>query len=302
LLYQGDAGFVGATVPFIRAGLAADQPVLVALRQHKIDLLQDALGADADLVRFMDMAEIGRNPARLIPTWRALLDELAGTVPVRGIGEPIWSGRSMPELVECQRHESLLNLAIRADEPVWLLCPYDIGLLSQPVIDEVFRSHPYVSGHAETTSGRVRTDDAHSAAFLDSPLPPPPTGAARARVRGTNLGTVRARVRAFGHAAGLEVDRAADLELAVGELAANSILHGGGSGLLTLWTEGSQVVAQVEDKGRIADPLAGRRVPDSLASSGRGLWLVNQLCDLVQLRVFASGTTVRLHVERPPAP
>ena len=29
---------------------------------------------------------------------------------------------------------------------------------------------------------------------------------------------------------------------------------------------------------------------------GRGLWIVNQLCDLVQIRSAPSGTVVRVHV------
>jgi len=31
---------------------------------------------------------------------------------------------------------------------------------------------------------------------------------------------------------------------------------------------------------------------------GHGLWLVNQLCDLVQMRTFASGSVVRVHLHR----
>jgi anti-sigma regulatory factor (Ser/Thr protein kinase) len=37
-------------------------------------------------------------------------------------------------------------------------------------------------------------------------------------------------------------------------------------------------------------------VPDARAEGGRGLWLINQLCDLVQLRPAVDGLTVRLHM------
>ena len=58
------------------------------------------------------MAEIGANPACIIPAWRDFVDECAEAGrAIRGIGEPIWADRSPAELVECQRHESLLNLA-----------------------------------------------------------------------------------------------------------------------------------------------------------------------------------------------
>ena len=51
----------------------------------------------------------------------------------------------------------------------------------------------------------------------------------------------------------------------------------------------------MQDQGWIADPLAGRvrRAPDS---RGHGLFLVNQVCDLVELRTGQAGTTVRMHM------
>jgi len=52
---------------------------------------------------------------------------------------------------------------------------------------------------------------------------------------------------------------------------------------------------EVTDGGHIDDPLVGRRMPLPLASGGRGVYLVNQLCDLVQIRSSPKGTTVRIH-------
>jgi hypothetical protein len=59
-----------------------------------------------------DMSAVGANPARIIPEWQDFADRCteAGRT-FRGIGEPIWDGRSAGELVECQRHEALLNFA-----------------------------------------------------------------------------------------------------------------------------------------------------------------------------------------------
>jgi hypothetical protein len=53
----------------------------------------------------------------------------------------------------------------------------------------------------------------------------------------------------------------------------------------------------VRDRGWIRDPLAGRVAPRENKATGRGLWLVNQLCDLVQLRSSPAGTTLRLHID-----
>jgi D-sedoheptulose 7-phosphate isomerase len=46
-------------------------------------------------------------------------------------------------------------------------------------------------------------------------------------------------------------------------------------------------------------PFAGRSRPLDHVARGRGLWMANHLCDLVQLRSTELGTVVRLHVDHP---
>src|SRR5687767_8920105 len=114
--YDGLHGFLAGTVPFLREGVAAGQPVLAVVAPPRLDALREALGDDADGVQLMDMAEVGRNPARILPAWLAFVEQHGGgTRPVRGVGEPIWSGRSAPELAESQLHEALLNVAVSPD-------------------------------------------------------------------------------------------------------------------------------------------------------------------------------------------
>ena len=84
--------------------------------------------------------------------------------------------------------------------------------------------------------------------------------------------------------------------LAVNEIATNSIRHGGGSGTLRVWLEAGVLICEVRDSGHLDDPLAGRRRPSPSDYGGRGLWLANQVCDLVQLRSFPQGSAVRLHM------
>ena len=88
----------------------------------------------------------------------------------------------------------------------------------------------------------------------------------------------------------------ADLVTAASELAANSVLHGGGQGVLRLWSEDDCILAEVEDQGQIKEPLVGRLRPSLAQEGGRGLWLANQLCDLVQIRSREGRTVVRLHL------
>jgi two-component sensor histidine kinase len=85
--------------------------------------------------------------------------------------------------------------------------------------------------------------------------------------------------------------RATELVTAVNEVATNSIEHGGGMGTARIWRTHECVVCEVGDAGDHRHPPAGRERRGS-----RGLWLANQLCDLVQVRNLAEGTVVRLQV------
>jgi anti-sigma regulatory factor (Ser/Thr protein kinase) len=86
--------------------------------------------------------------------------------------------------------------------------------------------------------------------------------------------------------------------LVVNEVTTNSVRHGGGTGTLRIWEEGASLICEVRDRGQILDPLIGRRKPPADRGSGLGLWLANQLCDLVQIRSFPTGSVVRLHIRR----
>jgi anti-sigma regulatory factor (Ser/Thr protein kinase) len=248
------------------------------------------------------MARVGANPARIIPAWREFVDrEGALGKPVRGIGEPIWNGRTPEELIECQRHESLLNVAFGHGQPWWLLCPYDTGQLPPDVLDEARRSHEYVMD--ATTSSLVSTDfrgiDASGARF-DVALRDPKAGMRRVAFDRETLLKLRAAVARFATSSGLSATRATELVTAVNEVATNSIVHGGGRGTLRMWRDGNNLVSEVRDGGQYDRPLADRERPGTAALDSRGLWLANQLCDLVQIRTFPDGTVVRLHVKVDP--
>jgi anti-sigma regulatory factor (Ser/Thr protein kinase) len=296
LFYDCPERFLDGTLPFLRDGLARDEAMLVALPADRIGWLGRELGEDAERVCFADMAELGRNPARIIPAWRDFLDEQgAAGRPFRGIGEPIWAGRTPDELVECQHHESLLNLAFDGG-PAWrLLCPYDTDALPRDVIQEARRSHPSLW---ENGVGGSSSSYAAPEATLSEgdELPPPPPGAHRLAFTGERLSELRKRVARCAGSAGLEPGRTSDLVLAASEVATNSVLHGGGAGTLSIWREAGALICEVRDRGRITDPLVGRvrPLPDKLR--GRGMWLVNQLCDLVQIRTTPGGSTVRFRL------
>jgi hypothetical protein len=205
LMYSGSPEFLAGTVPFIRHGLDAGEPVLVVESRDKIDALRQALGEDAVArVMFADMGEVGANPARIIPAWREFVDTHGrGGKRLRGIGEPIWSGRSAEELVECQRHESLLNVAFASGQAWYLLCPYDTAKLDGAVIAEARRSHEFVreAGSSEA-SGDYRGLEESGAPF-GSPLGEPPPGARSMRFDRDRLLSLRHEVTHFATSTGL---------------------------------------------------------------------------------------------------
>jgi anti-sigma regulatory factor (Ser/Thr protein kinase) len=297
LFYAGEREFLDGTVSFIRAGVDAGEPTLVVVSAAKIAKLRGALDGDAGQVLFADMAAVGTNPARIIPAWRRFVDQHAGGGrPLRGIGEPIWPERSAHELVECQRHESLLNLAFADAPPFRLLCPYDVEALDESVIEEARCSHPaVVDNGTRLDSVSFCGLDAIAEPF-DRPLPEPPESAEVLEIDERSVASIRRHVRLRAAAADLSAARTHYLVLAVHEIATNSVRHGGGIGVLQIWQEEGSLICEIRDGGKISDPLVGRRFPDAEGEGGRGIWIANQVCDLVQVRTFEGGNAIRLHM------
>ncbi|MGA8210710.1 MAG: anti-sigma factor RsbA family regulatory protein [Nocardioidaceae bacterium] len=304
-LYSGDVEFLAGTLSFVREGVELGQPVMVAVVPERLEPLRTALGDRADGVCWVDMAELGGNPARIIPAWRTFVDEHGGHGrPVRGVGEPVWASRRAPELLECQLHEALLNMALEPDTALWLRCPYDVDALPADVIEEASRSHPALVDGAHYQGSRLYGGASHARSMFTSELPPPSAeverwefdhGGLRPGPHGsTDVSVVRRAVQERAAAAGLGPAGRADLAVAVTEAATNSIQHGGGRGTLRVWRDEDALTCEIRDTGRISDPLVGRRMPPLGGQSGRGLWLVHQLSDLAQIRSTEAGSTVRI--------
>jgi anti-sigma regulatory factor (Ser/Thr protein kinase) len=297
LLYSGQDDFLVGTGAFIREAVAAEEPILVVVSAAKIAMLKDTLGPDERKVQFADMANVGLNPARIIPAWVDFVAQHAGPGRrLRGIGEPIWSERAQDELVECQRHEALLNVAFDNAADFWLLCPYDITALDRAVVEEAHRSHPYVAGASGHAAGQPYAGDAVADTHLHTPLPNPGGRPHVLHFDEGSLAAVRRMVSRHAARAGFGPERIADAVFVVNEVAGNSITHGGGAGTLLVWSDPGALVCDVRDHGRIGHPLADRSRPGPGIDGARGLWLANQLCDLVQLRSFKEGSVVRLHM------
>jgi anti-sigma regulatory factor (Ser/Thr protein kinase) len=179
-----------------------------------------------------------------------------------------------------------------------LLCPYDAASLDPEVLDEAARNHPVVvaADDGSRAESPIYRDLASLFDPFDDPLPPPPGSVQELAFDPDSLHRVRQFVYAQAARASVGAVRTSDLALAVHELATNSIRHGGGSGLLRAWQEGDVLLVEVRDAGWVKPPLVGRQRPGGQQEGGRGLWIVNQVCDLVQVRSSSKGTIVRIHM------
>jgi anti-sigma regulatory factor (Ser/Thr protein kinase) len=292
VFYSGAAEFAGLTAEFIERAAGRGDPVLVVVSQQKIDVLRQRLGAGAANVEFADMAAVGANPARIIATWREFVAAHADAAQVWGVGEPAYPGRSPAEIAECQLHEGLLNLAFDTSTPFWLLCPYDIEALAADVIRDAQRTHPFIAWDGERQACDA-FQEVDLAGPFDRPVPSRPASTVSRSFRFADLPQVRAFVAEQAALAGMGEEPAEAAVLSVNEIVTNSIRHGGGHGELHIWSDGSSLICEVADAGHITSPLVGRVRPAPDALGGGGLWLANQLCDLVEIYSSARGTVVR---------
>jgi anti-sigma regulatory factor (Ser/Thr protein kinase) len=279
-----------AVSDYVQAALSSMEPLFLAVSPLQIGRLT---GLDDPIITVADMAELGRNPARLIPAARAFADAYPGQ-RVRYLCEPAWPSRSAAEMREAARHDALINLAF-AGTAATIMCPYSAAELPRSVIAGARRTHPAVIDQGRERASRSYLGSAGIPPGSDRPLSRPPARAGILRYK-SDLRPLRSMVASAAQQAKLPAWRVSDLVLAVSELAANSLQHARGGGEARLWRTRNELVCEVHDRGCITDPLAGRRTPAGDRPGGHGLWLVNQVCDLVELRTSAAGTSIRLHM------
>ncbi len=298
-------------VPLAEAALARDEPLATALQPETERALADRIGDrtrhwmtdDDGVVRLRrpDTTDGGPSGQTVAARWALELRALTSTTgrPVTVLSEHASAldgadGRFWTEF------DAALNVAL-ADLPVRITCFYPELPLYLEVVEGAQRNHPFLRADGELRHNPGHHDPRAVLAARPAARPPllgPPD--VRLSFSAWQLHDVRTSVERALTGRGYERERLEDIVLAVNELATNSIRHGGGSGVVRAWRESDTFVCEVCDSGRIDDPLAGRAAPDDVRHSGRGLWLVNQLCDLVQLRSRRDGCAVRLHVAYQP--
>jgi anti-sigma regulatory factor (Ser/Thr protein kinase) len=303
VMYAGPADFRARLLPYVESAVDRDEPIMVALPRVHLDAMSAALGPRCKDVDLVAMEVEGRNPSRIIGAWRDFVDRRpTDGRAIHGIGEPVWAERSEDEVIECHLHESLVNDAFADVSGFTLVCPYDVDSLDAATVAEARRTHPFVD------EAGVRSESAGYAAahvrdhLFQSPLTPVPVDAEQIHVAGHTLGRdlswLRGIVAEHGERCGLSTTGIGDLVLAIDELVVNGLRHGGGQATVRLWADDAGAVCEVVSPRPLSDPMLGRLNSDFGERGGRGLWLVNHVCDFVQARSTALGTHVRVHVHR----
>ena len=286
LPYRGTAGFAHAVTPLVLDALERGESVLIAVPRGNVEALWESLPdgeLDDDRLTFLDMAAASRNPARSVSIWHQFARQAGPSERRLGIAELLWAGRTTEEIIECQHAEAVLNLAM-AGSPLSLNCVYDTEALEATDVRDAAHHHPGIT----SMFGEVRFPEADLAE-------PPASPSVDYQFGGGDLQGIRDHVSSEAMGCLTDQLQINDLVLAVNEVATNSIRHGGGQGRLRAWRTSQSLICEISDSGFLDQPLAGMCRPATTGDGGAGMWLVHQICDLVQVRSAEHvGTVVRL--------
>ena len=106
------------------------------------------------------------------------------------------------------------------------------------------------------------------------------------------LASIRVGLRAEGRLAGLGAGRIHDLCLAVTEVLTNALVHGAEPIHLATSADRERILCRISDNGSAElDAKVGSEPPPISSIGGRGLWLVRQVVDSLDID-RADGRTV----------
>ncbi len=294
LFYEDPDDLLRCSREFIREGQERNEPILVAQPPAQLHRLASSLGGAEKGVALVDMSVAGRNPGRILP-W--VMHDFVMRHPgqtVRIIGEPVWPGRSATAYPACVQHEALVNVVL-GNLDLTMLCPYDASSLPPEALDDASRTHPLVAYGTGPVAPCEEFNHARLARLLNQPLERPPDGALEQIFGWSDLSWLRQLVGTQAHRAGLTAAQVAGLQLAVTEAATNAVRHGGGAGTLRMWLDNGHLVLDVNSAKAFPDLSAGRLRPAPDSPGGRGLALINHVCDLVRWSYQpGQGTSVRM--------
>jgi anti-sigma regulatory factor (Ser/Thr protein kinase) len=250
--------------------------------------MRDALGSDADRVRFVDLSRTYTRPARAIATYYGTFAGLLRNAPsVRAVAE-FQFGPTFEDWHEWESYEAITNLAY-AHLPVWVVCTYPANGLPDTVLDGVLSTHSHV-----LTDEWAESDQFEDPSETVRRLTPEPTPLPDLRSWSIAPHLERFRERLARDLAAERVPSAKALEMLVAatEIAANAVRHGGGIEEVRVGRVDGRFVCEVIDRGSgFGNPVAGYLVPRP--GTGKGLWVARQLTWRLESFHSPRGFTVR---------
>jgi anti-sigma regulatory factor (Ser/Thr protein kinase) len=297
-LYEGDHGLLPLVVTFVDAGVAAGEPVVIALSGEHADMVRSVLPASPGITYLPDGYT---RPASIVSVLLGVLRAHAETSPgrLRIVGELATASLTPSTWGPWARYEAAVN-HLYAPYTATAMCAYDTTTMSEQVLADVVATHPDLTG----TDGSQPNDRFQDPiAFLQNVTAPrDELEATRPVAEAVDPDPALARQWVSAAAEGCSVasDVLADLLVGVSEVVTNARLYGRAPVVLRVWTAPDRMVVVVSDRGAGPSfPYAGL-VPVDGKPGGRGLWITHQLCGQVDHLVGPDGFAVRLSTSPPP--
>lgn len=292
LLYSSQDDAATALAGWVTDGLREGARVVLAVPRDVAELVIDRLGPRAGSATFIPRSEVYRSPAGASDRLRQQL-EGAGDAPVWSAGEIPWECRVPAWRRAWARYEAVLNEVFR-DASGRLLCLYDQRRLSDQICGHAHATHPSVAG--ESGPNERYLEPSEYCARLAEEAAEPAANRTFELHADRDLSQFRAALSARLPAIGLAGRMAADTVLAVHELVANAIEHGGGDATVRGWREPGAAVIEVEDEGPGGvEALAGEGSPGIGDARGRGVYLARRLAHVLEYPAHPSGCLARLY-------
>jgi anti-sigma regulatory factor (Ser/Thr protein kinase) len=289
-VYESDGQYSERASSFLGDGLARDEAAVVTGTRDRLAIMREALGPLAERATFVDVGRVYTRPARAIAAYyRTLLAALEGAPSVRVVAD-VQFGPTRAEADEWAAYEAMTNHAY-SHLPAWLICSYNANVLSDPVLESAWQTHP-----------EVVTDDWHESVHFDDPgsvirerLPiPTRLDALRTVSPGWDLADFRSVLAREMAAERVPEGKALGMLVAANEVASNAVRYGDGLEALRVGRAGGRFVCEIVDRGPgFDDPMAGYRAPRR-GEAASGLWVSRQLAWRVENFRSTAGHTVRL--------
>jgi anti-sigma regulatory factor (Ser/Thr protein kinase) len=288
-VYESDDEYVARSVAFLKEGLEAGEGAIVGHSRDGLAKMRDALGPDADRVSFYDNSATYTRPARAVAAYYGAFVEHVRRAPsVRAVAN-MQLGPTPGDWEEWAGYEAITNLAY-SHLPVWVVCTYDANRLPDPILEDVWRTHPEVLSDGWRASDHFEDPRELVRRLTREPEPLPRL---RSFSPGDDLEVFREKLARELAAENVPEVKTLEMLVAGTEVAENAVRHGGGIEEVRVGRAEGRFVCEVVDRGSgFDDPLAGYLAPRD--GTGSGLWVARQLTWRVESFHSRRGFTVRI--------